>query len=628
MAVNPSASGAQQGSPPPKKARVSPLLPEKPSTINSAPAPDAARHGLPPLLSPPVLPDLLNLSQPFDLPPMLSPTLPPVIEAELARLAEQKRTNPSSSFDNVAAQKSPIAKANGTSGSLSQKEAKANGVGKGIAVVVKKGATAASHERNEARKLPAVSGVKTTRADGEHTSSQVSQGSVPGKPPSLVVKLKYGKKNRKEVERYLKLPPSKTAKQREGDTVTKNNDDRLNGESTSNGVLNNREAPAKPEKSANPSGHSMKGALKRVNSTTSSQTSDDKSRSTPEKRPRPAEDAQSIAPPSKRPKTVSTVDPDKRPGTPTQTSLPSPAQTNRSSAQKPQLVTPRRDFKGVTMTRTGSTESNAATPRPLVTTPSSSRGIAPTSAPASNSRSAEAKTWCETSKRWNDLGRILKHAADAIVRDQSGKPTPADRKKAAVTGIESVLCYMLAYICMDMDLHLTRRTCTVEGSWSTLMPMWRMFERACKPYEHLDGLCLYLGAVICARIQAILVERGESWRTRSDSPGGDNARYDHNQADIDLMYDTVMQMSQYVREAQNKLPEDALINQYPKTWDGRRKGHRLGNWESLSPGEVKGEYCLPLNYDTSPMQAVRMAVVFLKEWIEKEGLEYELRLKL
>jgi len=310
------------------------------------------------------------------------------------------------------------------------------------------------------------------------------------------------------------------------------------------------------------------------------------------------------------------------------------------------------------MTRTASTDSAgaAATPKPSTTTPQSHKSSSTTTAgptsfpgPAAGptinpARSAEAKAWYEASRKWNDLGRRLKHAADAITKDHGPGPGPGqghgsekekrtaqERKRAAVTGVESVMAYMLAYVCMDMEMLVTKRAASVEGSWATLVPMWRVFERGCKSWEHLDGLCLHLGAVICARIGAVVSERlalQRGGRLDSSSPADGGGAGGDLLSERGLVWENWQQLMQCSRDANSKLPVDALVEQYPKTWGGRLRGQRLGGWEGLAPSELKGEYCLPVTYDTTPVQAVRMGFVFLKEWMAKEELDYELQLKL
>ena len=161
---------------------------------------------------------------------------------------------------------------------------------------------------------------------------------------------------------------------------------------------------------------------------------------TVEKRPRTDDDA-ALAVPPKRQRALSSQD---RPNTPKPQATSSPALSNTSSAHKeknkPQYATPKKDHKVVNMLRTGSSESQDATPGRSGGTPASSRPDArpaPTSAPLTGKKQADISLMAHTSMKLNQMGRALKHEATKIL--VGAKLTKQDEKRAAVTNLECIL---------------------------------------------------------------------------------------------------------------------------------------------------------------------------------------------
>jgi hypothetical protein len=71
------------------------------------------------------------------------------------------------------------------------------------------------------------------------------------------------------------------------------------------------------------------------------------------------------------------------------------------------------------------------------------------------------------------------------------------------------------------------------------------------------------------------------------------------------------------------------MGNFPKTWNGRSKTSLAAPSQSEF-GEprrlLQGGYRLPLGVQTDPLQAARAGVALLKEWITKEGLDYDFKL--
>ncbi|OCK80355.1 hypothetical protein K432DRAFT_404772 [Lepidopterella palustris CBS 459.81] len=586
---------AQERQPPAKKKRPSPLPDANPS-LEATALSDGTPHGLPPLLSPTTLPN------PYGLPPILSPTLPSNIQCELDRLETQRKrgdSNASSSSD----PKSQLLSV------PDLKKQKSDETLKNTANIISK--------KGELKTRPGPFDAKTsagTQVQTSHAPREPPKAAASGREQTLIVKLKYSKKNRKEIERYLRLPPRNIAVEKK---------ERLEN-------LKERVAQGKQkqvELSAGKSKEAAKGTSQNAIASTPSNHPETKMR-TVEKRGRQTDDVHSVAPPSKRQKAPAMLEVDKRPATPASQAMPSPALSNQSSAQKSQVqyVTPLKELRALNMIRTGSAEGNDATPGRSGATPSGSKlpdsKSGPTSAPPVNGKhNADIQAWSNASQNLNKLGRSLKHESQKLVenwRDSSKK----DRLRAAVMSIECIICYIASFSASDLCQRSKGRPAEVENTWKTLMPLLLSLRPRMREFPHLDGLRLYLAVVISSRISGLLAQRRQP-NAQHGSP--------QNEVSVDfaLLAEQFMYLQRYSREARMTLPLADIEEQYPETWKGREcVADPAMDWENLPAGKLKGPYFLPIGPDTTPVQAVRFGVQFLKEWLAKEGLEYELQVSL
>jgi len=386
---------SDQGAPPPKKTKheLSPGTKHSPETSAQS---NATPHGLPPLLSPVGA----TLPNPHGLPPILSPTLPPNILAELDQLETQRKraeSNASSDLKNQKSDESLRGVARMASKKVEIKTRAGNSENKPLA-----GSQNPTLNQRESLKLPPL-----------------------GKEQTLVVKLKYGRKHKKEVERYLRLPPSSVS------AAAEKKERHLKGK------------PKQPESSAGRSKEAPKDSPQTVDTATPNTTTESKISVIGEKRSRPDDDSQSATVASKRQKRPPPgADTNKKPSTPAQQAIPSPALSNRSSAQKGQgqYITPRKDLRAINMIRTNSMEGNDSTPGRSGSTPSGPKipdsKPGPTSASV-NGRQAESQAWALCSRKLNMLGRSLKHEAQKIAEKE--KALKEDQMRAAVISIECVL---------------------------------------------------------------------------------------------------------------------------------------------------------------------------------------------
>lgn len=362
--------------PPAKKQRLSPP-PAKEPFPDSKEDDKSTAHDLPPLLSP------IHLPNPYDLPALLSPTLPPLVQAELEKRGKEPRSR-------------AVSNASAKSDSRSTASTNHSPAIKAQKVITSLDGT--SEKKSEAKKAGST----------KQGTSDLLEVPTETRRQKLVVRLRYGRKNRREIERLLKLPPSRkdSASNAERPKIlssARKLDSATKVKSTATKELAHRRTPS---------------------------INEEKIRSSTDKRPRADDDSGAPAAKKRKP----SVEPEniKRPHTPAQ--QVSPAPSARNSAQKSQYLTPR-EPRTVNMIRNGSDQGHGATPEPTAATPSSHSQSA--SVPSVSSRKArEAHAFIMLSKRLNGVGRTMKHEAENIAR--SGRDIET-RRHAAVVSVECLL---------------------------------------------------------------------------------------------------------------------------------------------------------------------------------------------
>ncbi|KAK5726383.1 hypothetical protein LTR17_012814 [Elasticomyces elasticus] len=329
--------------------------------------------------------------------------------------------------------------------------------------------------------------------------------------------------------------------------------------------------------------------------------------------------------PLKRKKVPDAIEISKTPSTPVQPDLQSPFVP--TSTQKSQQVTPamRKDhLSAVAMTREVSTDGNVNTPSSgASSTPVVGNGI--TSQPNGGSskttsgsqvRTAVQQAWEAEHKRFNTLGRELKHAATAhlgklkLASSDPNAPN-TEQKLASVKSLESLLAYFLAFTSQEqVALAAEPKQGLSTGNWSTLHGYFGFVKRNCEATPLLHGLACHLGVVFSAHILNIVQQYYAG----------------KQQALQDITFDAHTALIKNARDADAKLDSDALVEHFPQSWESRTRSPSEG--ESMTPGVFAGEFKLPMGVHTSPIRAARAGYAMLGEWIRKEGVDYELKLKL
>jgi hypothetical protein len=360
------------------------------------------------------------LSNPYGLPNILSPTLPSAVQAELDRLEQQRSRAVSSASASSTEPKSQI------SSVVKEKE---QGQGKG-------------REKDKEKEQLQVAD-KMVKAEHRIRSMSVGGKSPYIAPPakeeekkkSRVVILKFSKAGRATLKQILRLPPKRRAppaEKKESQEAPKEFPVKIRTKVVEEPVQKKvKPVPKVAARRSDPSATSAPvSSIKPATPATK----------TAEKRPRVDDDA-SLAAPVKRQRALSSQD---RPNTSTPQATSSPAPSSKSSTQKSQSQhdIPKREHKAVNMLRTGSSESQEATPGRSGGTPASARPdarSAPTSAPLNGKKQAEISLMATSSMKLNQMGRALKHEATKILIEKGNKLTKQDEKRAAVTNLECIL---------------------------------------------------------------------------------------------------------------------------------------------------------------------------------------------
>jgi hypothetical protein len=329
-------------------------------------------------------------------------------------------------------------------------------------------------------------------------------------------------------------------------------------------------------------------------------------------------------PPTKRKKVPDAIETKKEPRTPLHPDLTSPSLT--SSMPKSQQVTPtiRKDhLSAVAMVRELSAEGNVNTPSsvksstPVAVNGHASQGLHNDAKPPSSqpsTRTPKQSAWETEQKRLEGIGRKLKHAASAhldklklVQSDPKGGST--EHKLAAIKSLESLLAYFLAFTCGDQAaLAAEPRQHARLQNWKTLHGFFGFVKRNCETLPLLSGLASHLGVIYAARILEI-------------------GTHQSKQAAQDVAYECSGIMFKNVRDAEVKLGLDALTEHFPNTWRARVKDTGAAD-DVIEPGSFRGNIVLPLGLQTSPLRAARAGYALLQEWMTKEGIDYELVLKL
>jgi len=642
----PVAKKPRSASPPPadKRPQVAPAQPvqrvETPEKANTPPASSSSPHeeqtGLPPKLSP------LEVAS---LPARLSPTIPANIAATLKARERVRSSSDDNSTITSALKKdklTPVRKAEGGitkhKSPIPRNAFRANSSSPAVGSDAEQKAVA----RPAVTSVPQPSLQRTKTPELTRDGISVVANALKKKKRELLVRLRYRKHQREAIKRILNLRP-KPLKAEASLPKRITDEEAKPAEASSEKKVKSVSRDRKDART--------KGVAQRIGPAPTSANSAPAKKQSPEEGEQretvPEPKAEKRPPPSsqthsaevsgvKRKRAPEAIETSKSrgPSTPAPPDLQSPSLL--SSAQKSQQVTPGTTAglakshllpAAVAMQRERSTETAFLVDSPSAVSINTSltNGLQPpntahrsgpassTSQPNNNNNNAASTrkpkhpAWEDRQKRLESLGRELKHAASAHL-------TAKEPKLAALKALESLLAYMLAFTCADESCLAAadppKQTPDIRP-WRSLFAFMGFVRHHTDPYPLLSGLASALGVVCNARV----IDIG------SLHPADGPSR--------DTLLDTFALLHRCAVDAETKLDVEVLRTQFPRTWKTKA--------ENLLPLGVKlrdpaqsfaGPFKLPLGVQTSPLAAARAGHAMLREWVEREGVEYRLKLQL
>ncbi|KAL3485784.1 hypothetical protein BJX62DRAFT_30974 [Aspergillus germanicus] len=538
-------------------------------------------NGLPELLSP-TLPPTSSTPR---LPRLLSPTLPPDLERELAKLGAEALASDSQAESTV---NSDTVKPKGTSASVLLK-----GHGKLSGLGLEKSASIGAD--NTSRPSTAL---KTVSQQGPSQTSNAKSSQVALKPPRLIVKLKYGRPNRKRVEGLLKFAGKRK--------------------------LSHQSSPA-TDAGEQESSHSIKGEHPRL-----PPPENQPNKSVRPDKPTRGSNQSSL---KDRPKEHQLVAGSEKPQTPVQSHVQQQERTRLVS------ITPAKDLKHLS-SRHDLINSEAKSRAARNTPAESAFGISKQSPPQPSNmdRNGERRAWKDEYQKFGNLGRELKHAADRHTAKDN--VTNADEKLAAATAIEAILCFILAFVADDQSKAISRQIGD-SSTWLSIIAYWRVVKKHSFSFPPLYSLSLILGAVSYDAIHALDLERlavtplpGE--HTPVPTPGSDGHSVNSDEKrNLKDFLELKTRLPEFYKESQRLwldgsrgLSEDILARDFPETWAKRARTYSEQGKKKLKPGDYSGEIYLPLGKTSTPLEVIRFSCALLREWCSRENIDWRGKLDL
>ncbi|KAJ5272865.1 hypothetical protein N7478_007990 [Penicillium angulare] len=496
------------------------------------------------------------------LPRLLSPTLPPDIEKELAKLGDRSPTRQSPKGD----------------------------------------ALPSRQKREEAAQTRTPSSINSST----NSSLPGSRLAVSSKDanPELLVRLRYGKGNKRRVEALLKFTGKK--KPNRPDSPPSNDTDHDDSKSAGlkRGELASSRASEPSERLKAKSNTHEEGLSSSING-----------------RSKEAKGS------SEKP----------------HSQVPHPPRSHQpvNDKAKPVSLTPVKDPKASISRRNDLGEGEGRTPvNPANKRPPGDQGVKGSpSQPDGRSRNDQRRVWRDEFQKFSNIGRELKHAA--VRYNAKTDSSTSDEKLAAVTAIEAIMCFILAFVADDHCKLITRQVGD-SSTWQSILAYWRVVRKNSVSYPALHGLCLFLGAVSYEAIHSLDLERlavsplpGEHTPVPTPGSDGNAVPSDENRKNRKEFLELKNRLPECWKESQKLwlegsrcLSEDVLSREFPTTWTSRSHNHGDRGKATLKPGDYAGDYFLPLGGATPPIEVVRFGWSLLQEWCAQEKVEWSARLGL
>lgn len=249
----------------------------------------------------------------------------------------------------------------------------------------------------------------------------------------------------------------------------------------------------------------------------------------------------------------------------------------------------------------------------------------------------DRQVWSDEWHKFTNMGRDLKHAA---MRYTQHGASVTDEKLAAVTAIEALLSFILAFVAQDQTRMLKGQVGD-SSAWLSILAYWRAVRKNTAQFPALNNLCLLLGAVSFGAIHALDLERlaviaipGEHTPIPTPASDGNAVLPDEKKSKKEFsdlkvrLLDSYKDSQKLWSEGTRGLSEDVLEREFPMSWSRRSRDYSKRGRSSLKAGDYSGGYFLPFSGLTPPLEVVRFSWSLLGEWCSKERVEWNGRLGL
>lgn len=239
-------------------------------------------------------------------------------------------------------------------------------------------------------------------------------------------------------------------------------------------------------------------------------------------------------------------------------------------------------------------------------------------------------------QKYHKLGRDLKHISQRYTRPISEDSINRDEKRGAAVGVESILCFIIAFVIDDKMKCLSGQVGD-SANWRSMLAYWQVVEKRTLAFPHLHGLCCILGAVSHDSIHNLDLEclakisfplHGQAREGPENSCTGFKSS---KKAFIDVrnrLLDSNKGAVKLWLKGTRQLSDEILSENYPSTWSRRCKDFDKRRDNDFRPGNYSGPFFLPMGPLTTPLEAVRFAFTFLREWTANNDLNWNSSLDL
>jgi hypothetical protein len=182
-----------------------------------------------------------------------------------------------------------------------------------------------------------------------------------------------------------------------------------------------------------------------------------------------------------------------------------------------------------------------------------------------------------------------------------------------------------------------------DPGWRSIILYHIFVFRASRKHPQLHALVVQLGAVCRQMIHKYDMDRlardalPEDYCSSAPTPSSDGNTKTNEDAEkykkryIEFRDDLVhnaRELQTAWLDGSRQLSPEVLRRDYPHTWGKRTTDSSARLAEKVSPGRIPADFYLPMDSNTTPFEAVRFGVAFLREWAEREGVDWKTRIDL